>query len=155
MAVSDLNILPVYKGGLIKINTGDYSCLYSCAVVIQPLIETAVEHIKEFKINSGYQYTGIMIYTISGSPLLIVLDCLWHNRYVCFGWWWKFYSSFSRIKTLTKLDMYMSVKLNSELFFDIFILATIFFFKLYIKLGVQDYKYLHSRWKRGMCHNDI
>lgn len=24
MAVSDLNILPVYKGGLIKINTGDY-----------------------------------------------------------------------------------------------------------------------------------
>lgn len=42
MAVSDLNILPVYKGGLIKINTGDYSCLYSCAVVIQPLIETAV-----------------------------------------------------------------------------------------------------------------
>lgn len=75
MAVSDLNILPVYKGGLIKINTGDYSCLYSCAVVIQPLIETAVEH-KEFKINSGYQYTGIMIYTISGSPLLIVLDCI-------------------------------------------------------------------------------
>lgn len=72
MAVSDLNILPVYKGGLIKINTG----LYSCAVVIQPLIETAVEHIKEFKINSGYQYTGIMIYTISGSPLLIVLDCI-------------------------------------------------------------------------------
>lgn len=76
MAVSDLNILPVYKGGLIKINTGDYSCVYSCAVVIQPLIETAVEHIKEFKINSGYPYTGIMIYTISGSPLLIVLDCI-------------------------------------------------------------------------------
>lgn len=47
MAVSDLNILPVYRGGLIKINTGVYSCLYSCAVVIQPLIETAVEH-KEF-----------------------------------------------------------------------------------------------------------
>lgn len=77
MAVSDLNILPVYRGGLIKINTGDYSCLYSCAVVIQLLIETAVEHIKEFKINSGYQYTGIMIYTISGSPLLIVLDCIY------------------------------------------------------------------------------
>lgn len=33
MAVSDLNILPVYRGGLIKINTGVYSCLYSCAVV--------------------------------------------------------------------------------------------------------------------------